>query len=540
MSMTLTELASDLASFNNTSVQEAIEALRSGLSGETEPLKRYGVALTDARLKQEALGLGLISDVKKPLDAAAKSQAAYSLIMKDTALAQGDFARTSDSYANSMRTLQATVTDAAAKIGGAILPMLAKIVKGVADGIDWLDKLGVKIQKFEKATGTGSGESGGLAGWAGDLVGLDLDFSWGKDLADLSWNEFIFGADAAKVAITNVASANDMLASSKGRASMATDALAAKEAAAIATTAGMVAAKSRERAANDAVAASIQAQNDALQENINKQLAAIDSTFGVSESQRRFAEAVWATGEATNSGTASAGELQAAYDAETQSAIGVAKATVQFAADQATLEGKTLSAKQSQDILIGTLMKLAGQSSGPVAAAIGGVITKLQTVGEQKPKPTVGVDDQASSTLGNISRNLGILAGTVISPKVRLIDEVTGRIRHIKESLQTVAGTRVVFAVGGGLAGGVQNWRGGVTLVGEEGPELVNLPRGADVYTASETARMATGMGAQGVSSGQTVVITGNTIIGPDEATIARWINKQLVAGRRAGVQIAA
>lgn len=59
MSVQMVELAADLASFNNTSIDDAIQAIRSGLSGETEPLKRFGVALTDARLKAEALAAGI-------------------------------------------------------------------------------------------------------------------------------------------------------------------------------------------------------------------------------------------------------------------------------------------------------------------------------------------------------------------------------------------------------------------------------------------------------------------------------------------------
>ena len=120
MSTTLVQLAADLASFNNTSVDEAIQALRSGLSGETEPLKRYGVALTDVRLRQEALNLK-IYDGKGVLNAAQKAQASYSLILKDTRLAQGDFARTADGAANSMKSLTAAFQQSQAIVGGALL-----------------------------------------------------------------------------------------------------------------------------------------------------------------------------------------------------------------------------------------------------------------------------------------------------------------------------------------------------------------------------------------------------------------------------------
>lgn len=122
MSMSLVQLASDMASFNNTSIDDAITALRSGLSGETEPLKRFGVAMNEARLKTEAMKLGLIKSTSEALTPAAKAQAAYALIMKDTALAQGDYARTADGTANTMKTLQAKFADAKVALGDALMP----------------------------------------------------------------------------------------------------------------------------------------------------------------------------------------------------------------------------------------------------------------------------------------------------------------------------------------------------------------------------------------------------------------------------------
>jgi hypothetical protein len=117
MSTTLVQLAADMASFNNTSIDQAITALRSGLSGETEPLKRYGVALQDVRLRTEALRLGLIKSTKEALTPGAKAQAAYELILKDTVLAQGDFKRTSDGVANSLKIIAASADNAQAIIG---------------------------------------------------------------------------------------------------------------------------------------------------------------------------------------------------------------------------------------------------------------------------------------------------------------------------------------------------------------------------------------------------------------------------------------
>ena len=122
MSTNLVQLAADMASFNNTSIDDAILALRSGLSGETEPLKRFGVALNEVRLKEQAMSMGLIKTSTGPLPVAAKAQAAYALILHDTVLAQGDYARTADGAANTMRSLAAEFQNAKVALGNALLP----------------------------------------------------------------------------------------------------------------------------------------------------------------------------------------------------------------------------------------------------------------------------------------------------------------------------------------------------------------------------------------------------------------------------------
>lgn len=127
MSKRLVELAADMASFNNVPIDEALTALRSGLSGETEPLKRFGVALNDVRLRQEALNLG-IYDGEGVLSVAQKSQAAYALILRDTALQQGDVARTSTGLANQKKFLAAQVEDLSGTFGAVLLPVMVNVV----------------------------------------------------------------------------------------------------------------------------------------------------------------------------------------------------------------------------------------------------------------------------------------------------------------------------------------------------------------------------------------------------------------------------
>ena len=127
MSVTLVQLAADLASFNNTNIEEAIGALRSGLSGETEPLKKYGVVLSDVLLKEKALEMGLY-DGKGALDVKSKVQASYALILEQTAIQQGDVARTSEGFANQMKFLKASLSDAATELGVILLPYFKQFV----------------------------------------------------------------------------------------------------------------------------------------------------------------------------------------------------------------------------------------------------------------------------------------------------------------------------------------------------------------------------------------------------------------------------
>jgi hypothetical protein len=122
-----TNLASDLASFNNTSPEDAINAIGSALRGEAEPLRRYGVLLNDASLRQAALELGIVSTTKNALTPQQKVLAAQQLIYEQTSVAQGDFARTSDGLANSQRILSAQIENVKTRIGTALLPAATQL-----------------------------------------------------------------------------------------------------------------------------------------------------------------------------------------------------------------------------------------------------------------------------------------------------------------------------------------------------------------------------------------------------------------------------
>lgn len=121
-------LSSDLASFNNTSPEQAIQAIGAALRGESEPLRAYGVLLDDASMRQKALELGIISTTKDALTPQQKVLAAQALIYEQTSAAQGDFARTSEGLANQQRILDAQMENLKATMGQALLPVVLALV----------------------------------------------------------------------------------------------------------------------------------------------------------------------------------------------------------------------------------------------------------------------------------------------------------------------------------------------------------------------------------------------------------------------------
>ena len=141
-----TTLAADLASFNNTTPEEAVQAIGAALRGEAEPLRKYGVLLNDATLKQEALSLGIYKG-KGALTAQQKILAAQSAIYKQTGDAQGDFFRTSENLANSQRTLAATFENVKAKMGAAFIDQAKTATANVNFLAQAVDKLPTPVKE---------------------------------------------------------------------------------------------------------------------------------------------------------------------------------------------------------------------------------------------------------------------------------------------------------------------------------------------------------------------------------------------------------
>ena len=127
MSQNLTQLGYDISSFFNISIEDAMQKLQSGISGELEPLRRLGYDLSQARLEQTALNLGIKESVAN-MTQAEKAELRYYAVMTQVTTAQGDMARTLEAPANQLRILQVQLTQAARAIGNIFIPALNAIL----------------------------------------------------------------------------------------------------------------------------------------------------------------------------------------------------------------------------------------------------------------------------------------------------------------------------------------------------------------------------------------------------------------------------
>lgn len=128
MAIALTGLSADMASFYNVEQDVASTALKSVFTGETETLKQFGIVMTEANLEAFALSQGISKSVSD-MSQAEKVQLRYNYVMSQTALAQGDFAKTQGSWANQTRILSEQWKEFSGTIGQALMGVLLPAVK---------------------------------------------------------------------------------------------------------------------------------------------------------------------------------------------------------------------------------------------------------------------------------------------------------------------------------------------------------------------------------------------------------------------------
>lgn len=170
MSQAFAVLAQDLASFYNVDADTALQKLRSGLSGESEPLRDFGVFLSEAAVQAKAMQLGL-TGVGNELTEQEKILARYQLILEGTRNAQGDVARTSSSTANQLRAAKSQWEELSVQLGSQLLPHLNTLAAAATAVLQKFSELSPATQRFIVVAAGVAAVLGPIALGIGGLVG---------------------------------------------------------------------------------------------------------------------------------------------------------------------------------------------------------------------------------------------------------------------------------------------------------------------------------------------------------------------------------
>lgn len=208
MGMELTGLAGDLASFYNLDADDAFAKIRSGISGETEPLKQLGINLSVANLEAYALAQG----ITKSYNAMSQQEQAllrYNYLLSVTTDAQGDFARTSDSWANQTRILTERFNQLKATIGQGLMAALTPVIKVLNTLLGYLQKV---ADAFASVMSMLFGKVSTSTETSGAVDSVAESYEGASDAADDYADSTEEAAKAAKRALAGFDELNRMLA----------------------------------------------------------------------------------------------------------------------------------------------------------------------------------------------------------------------------------------------------------------------------------------------------------------------------------------
>jgi len=171
MSVDFLELAGDLGSFNNVPTAQVLNDIKSALAGSSEPMMKYAVDTRVAALEAVALEAGLIQQ-GEALDGAARAQAVFLAIQRDSTDAIGDAARTVDSTANSMKLLWRDTKELRDEIGAQLIPIITPLLAHLRDLLTWLNDLSPATKAWITYVGLAAAALGPLLSVGSKVVGV--------------------------------------------------------------------------------------------------------------------------------------------------------------------------------------------------------------------------------------------------------------------------------------------------------------------------------------------------------------------------------
>ncbi len=204
MAIQLTALSADMSSFYNVSQDVASTALKSVFTGETETLKQFGIVMTQANLQQFAYENGIKANISS-MSQAEQVQLRYMYVMKQTSMVQGDFARTSDSWANQTRMLSENWKEFLSILGSGLIQVLLPLVQILNELLKGLIKIAKAIGYVIKVI-TGKGASS-----TKDIAGATENLGSSADIAADGENNLASGIGSAAKAAQNALAKFDQL-----------------------------------------------------------------------------------------------------------------------------------------------------------------------------------------------------------------------------------------------------------------------------------------------------------------------------------------
>lgn len=479
MSERMTQMGSDLASFFNTDVGDALAALKSGLNGESEPLRKFNVFLSESAVSAKAAAMGL-QPVNGALTEGQKAAARYQLILEQTGAAQGDFARTADGLANSSRTLDAKMENLQARIGQALLPVLQDATNAAIGLMD----------SFDKVTDSSSSLIDRLQG-VGDMWNQINPMGWGYNatMSDLAKRQ------------KEAAAAADELAARQGemakRASEGTSSLD-----------GMARSEIRAQVATNTLTGRIKAASEQTTVAAPKVVSLADAIRGGIDPTRELADALDSFFSTIVSN---------AYEPR-QLRDDIASLTREIAGEQARIRE-----------LNGLRHRTPEQE-----AELRGLKSQLLDNNEQLDRAHVKLGTLNGASVSEITAAMQALRRNGINPDVAALgalnDRLVEAINHAKILSRALHGGQGGAVPVDKLASGGPG--SGLTWVGEKGPELLDLPTGSYVHSNRESMAMAREprAAAAPATSGPTIVvnINGGLVDGPTIDAVTNAIAQRL------------
>jgi hypothetical protein len=507
MSKTMVELASDFASFHNADITEVLIAQQAAFRGEYDAVQRFVPAINAAAVEQKALAM-TGKESTKELTAGEKAAATYALMMQGAGKAVGDFDRTADGAANQQRQFNAGMKELQATIGSALLPILTQVLGVLRPVVQWLSEH--RTVATALATVVGGVLVAAFVAWAVSLVqstiatlGLTAAtnaFTSAARKAIVAMGPWVALAALAagtfvglKHAITGGAMENNVYVASLQKA----NAEQLKQASALLlATAGFdgLKAKIREVAATSVATATEMANAaDITKAQRQQLLAAIDKEAAAQEraSRRSEQDAKAKSDQATQiTGVKDAMlDLNNYLRAQVDDSFRLQQA--QLSLDQSlasyteTLKGTTADTLEGRAATLDTEMairdygqavydsqRLAGKETADATAAqIYSLGAVAGTLAPDSPLRAF-IEDYIGRLQNGIPRD--------VHTSFNATDNVSPTIQHIRNQIATLPGnvqadfwSAVAFG-GATRAGGGKVWPGlGPTLVGEDGPEIV-------------------------------------------------------------------